>query len=133
MDRLLRSQPWAEKVLLPLFYFVRYPQKIVVPFLLSLVGQGLVISIGAFLVYYLSLPIPIWVILLIFPFGFLATVVPISPAGIGVGQAAFFYLFDKVSNQGEFGVLTITFFQAVQFLVGLAGGVLFIFYKKERS
>lgn len=133
MDRLLRSQPWAEKVLLPLFYFVRCPRKVIVPFLLSLVGQGLVISIGAFLVYYLNIPIPIWVILLIFPFGFLATVVPISPAGIGVGQAAFFYLFDRVINQGEFGVLTITFFQAVQFLVGLAGGVLFIFYKKERN
>ena len=133
MDRLLRSQPWAEKVLLPLFYFVRYPRKVILPFLLSLVGQGLVISIGAFLVYYLQLPIPIWVILLIFPFGFLATVVPISPAGIGVGQAAFFYLFDRVVNQGEFGVLTITFFQAVQFLVGLAGGALFIFYKKEKA
>jgi glycosyltransferase 2 family protein len=130
LARLLESQAWAEKTLLPLFYFVRVPRRGLWPFLLSLVSQGMIIGLGAYLVYHLGLDIPLWVMLLIFPFGFLATVVPIAPAGIGVGQAAFFYLFDRVVGQGEFGVLTITYLQAIQFLIGLLGGVLFITSKK---
>ena len=42
-----------------------------------------------------KLALEVVVLLLIFPFGFLATVLPISPAGVGVGQMAFYYLFEK--------------------------------------
>ncbi len=130
---LLRNQPFLEKVFIPLFYFFQKPQNVVLPFVFSLISQGLVISLGIFLVHHLQLELPIWMVLLIFPFGFLATVLPISPAGIGVGQAAFYYLFKRIANNGEFGVLTITFFQAVQFLVGLIGGLLFVLYKKKEE
>ena len=133
IDGLLRSHPFFEKIFLPLFYFFRHPRKVLIPFLMSLVSQGLVISLGVFLVFYLKLQFPVWMILLLFPFGFLATIIPISPAGIGVGQAAFYYLFKKVADAGEFGVLMITFFQATQFLVGLFGGLLFVLYKKEEE
>ncbi|MEM7645905.1 MAG: lysylphosphatidylglycerol synthase transmembrane domain-containing protein [Pseudomonadota bacterium] len=133
IEKLLKSQPLLEKSLLPLFYFFQRPSKIVVPFLLSLVGQGLVMGIAALLVFSAGVSLSLWMILLIFPFGFLATILPISPAGIGVGQAAFFFLFDKVAGQGEFGVLIITFIQAIQFLVGLLGGLFFVLYKKETT
>ncbi len=133
IDELLRSHPMLEKVLHPLFFFFQKPKKVILPFFLSLVSQGAVIGMGAFLIFYLNVDIPVWVLLLIFPFGFLATILPISPAGVGVGQAAFLYLFDKVAGEGEFGVLTITFFQAVQFLVGLLGGLLFVLYKKREA
>lgn len=133
VDRLLRSHPSAEKFLLPLYFFFHRPKNMILPFLLSLISQGLVIGLGVFLALFLHVDIPAWVVLLVFPFGFLATVIPISPAGIGVGQAAFYYLFQEVSGDGEFGVLSITFFQAVQFLVGLFGGLLFVMYKKEEA
>ncbi len=130
---LLRSHPLLEKVLHPLFFFFQRPQKVILPFFLSLISQGTVIGLGVFLIFYLKMDFPIWVLMLIFPFGFLATILPISPAGVGVGQAAFLYLFDKVAGNGEFGVLVITFFQAVQFLVGLLGGLLFVLYKKKEA
>ncbi len=133
IELLLRSHPVLEKVLHPLFFFFQRPQKVVLPFLLSLISQGTVIGLGVFLIFYLKMEFPIWVLMLIFPFGFLATILPISPAGVGVGQAAFLYLFDKVAGNGEFGVLVITFFQAVQFLVGLLGGLLFVLYKKKEA
>ncbi len=133
IDQLLRNHPLLEKVFIPLFYFFQKPKNVILPFLLSLISQGLVISLGAFLVYYLKLDLQIWMVLLIFPFGFFATILPISPAGIGVGQAAFYYLFKRVAGNGEFGILTITFFQAVQFLVGLIGGLLFVLYKKKED
>lgn len=132
MDRMLKSHSLAEKALSPPYFFLREPKKIALPFLLSLCSQAISISIGGFLIYYLNVAIPIWLFLLIFPFGFLATVLPISPAGIGVGQAAFSFLFENVAGNGEFGVLFITFFQAIQFIVGLLGGVFFIFYNKPR-
>jgi uncharacterized protein (TIRG00374 family) len=131
IEGLLKSHPFVEKVLLPLFFFFQRPKKVVVPFLLSLIGQGVVIGIGVFLGLFLGVDIPWWEILIIFPFGFLATILPISPAGIGVGQAAFYYLFKEVAGNGEFGVLLITFYQAVQFVVGLFGGLIFVLYKKD--
>ena len=133
IDQLLKSHPLAEKVLHPLFYFFSQPRKIVLPFALSFVSQGIVISMGIFLLTYLNAGLPPWMILLIFPFGFMATVLPISPAGLGVGQAAFYYLFKEIANNGEYGVLVITFFQAVQFLIGLLGGLVFVLYKKQEA
>ncbi len=133
IEGLLKSHPILEKVLLPLFYFFQRPQKIILPFLLSLMGQGVVIGIGIYIGVVTGVSLPWWQILLIFPFGFLATILPISPAGIGVGQAAFYYLFKEVNGNGEFGVLIITFYQAVQFLVGLLGGLFFVLYKKEEE
>ena len=105
----------------------------IVPFLLSLVSQALLMGLGVCLVFLLDPGFSPWMIFLIFPFGFLATVLPISPAGLGVGQAAFYYLFAKVTGSGDFGVLTITFVQAVQFLVALAGGFLFVAYRKKNK
>lgn len=133
IDQLLRSHPLAEKVLHPLFFFFQKPKKVVLPFALSMLGQGLVMSMGVFLAVFLGQDFPMWVLLLVFPFGFLATILPISPAGVGVGQMAFYYLFEKVIGSGEFGVLMITFYQAVQFLVGLIGGLFFVIYKKEEE
>lgn len=131
INQLLRIHPVLEKVLLPLFYFFEKPKKIVMPFVLSLVGQGIVISMGTYLLYHTGSSIPLWMVLLVFPFGFLATVLPIAPAGVGVGQTAFKFLFDMVAGDGEIGILVITFFQGVQALVGLLGGLLFVLYKKK--
>jgi uncharacterized protein (TIRG00374 family) len=133
IEALLKSHPLLDKVLHPLFYFFKRPRRVILPFVLSLISQGVVLSMGCYLVFYLNLTLPYWILFLIFPFGFLATIIPISPAGIGVGQAAFSFLFEKVAQNGEFGVLVITYFQAVQFLVGLLGGLIFVLYRKKEA
>lgn len=131
LEKLLKIHPFIEKTLYPLFYFFRSPQKMLAPFLLSFLSQGLMLSIGVGLAMFIQPDLPGWLILMAFPFGFLATILPIAPAGIGVGQAAFFYLFDQLAGRGEFGVLVITFVQAVQFIMGLVGGAVFALYDKS--
>lgn len=133
IEALLKSHPLLEKVLHPLFFFFQKPKQMILPFLLSLISQGAVIAMGGFLIFYLNVEMPYWILLLVFPFGFLATILPIAPAGVGVGQMAFYYLFHEVAQKGEFGVLTITYFQAVQFLLGLLGGLIFVLYKKREA
>jgi uncharacterized protein (TIRG00374 family) len=65
------------------------------------------------------------------PMGFLITAVPISPAGIGVGQVAFLYLFQTyMQKQTEFGANAITAFQLTQACWGLVGAW---FYLRRRK
>lgn len=66
------------------------------------------------------------------PVGFMVTAVPIAPAGIGIGQAAFFYLFTKaIGSESDLGVLGITAFQAFQLCFGLIGAVFFVLLKRQ--
>ncbi len=64
---------------------------------------------------------------LVAPLGFMATAIPISPAGIGVGQAAFYYLFNVYTgNVSELGPTTITAFQVGTFIVSLSGAYFYL-------
>ena len=66
------------------------------------------------------------------PVGFMVTAVPIAPAGIGIGQAAFLYLFSKaMGTETNLGAVGITAFQAFQLLYGLLGAVFFVLLKKR--
>ncbi len=59
-------------------------------------------------------------------FGFLASALPITPAGIGVGQAAFYFLFASVDkNLGNAAVTAVSILQLFLFLYALIGGALF--------
>lgn len=65
------------------------------------------------------------------PMGFLVTAVPIAPAGIGVGQVAFLYLFKTYLQNGtQFGATAITAFQLASACWGLVGAV---FYLRRRK
>ena len=133
INHFLRSYSMTEKILLPFFFFFQKPKTMMTPFLLSLLSQALLMSMGVLLIFLLDNGLSPWMIFLIFPLGFLTTVLPVSPAGLGVGQAAFYYLFSKIIGDGDFGILTITFIQAVQFLVALIGGFLFVVYRYSGS
>lgn len=65
------------------------------------------------------------------PMGFVVTAVPISPAGIGVGQVAFHYLFKIYLNkETTFGTTAITAFQLSIFCWALLGA---FFYLRRRK
>ncbi|MNJ96874.1 hypothetical protein D3C87_146080 [compost metagenome] len=69
---------------------------------------------------------------LVAPLGFMATAIPISPAGVGVGQAAFYFLFNLYTgHQSELGPTTITAFQVGTFVVSLLGAFFYL-RRKER-
>ncbi|RYZ71643.1 MAG: flippase-like domain-containing protein [Proteobacteria bacterium] len=69
---------------------------------------------------------------LVAPLGFMATAIPISPAGVGVGQAAFYFLFNLYSGEtSDLGPTAITALQVGTFLFGLLGAY-FYMQRKEK-
>ncbi len=65
--------------------------------------------------------------LFIVPVGLVLTSIPISPAGVGVGQVAFFYLFNvALGKTSAVGPATVTAFQLSQIAWGLVGAVLYV-------
>ncbi len=60
------------------------------------------------------------------PLGFLAMAVPLAPSGIGVGQAALYFLFQTYLNQGLRASNSFTVYQAVLLAVYLAGGLVYL-------
>jgi uncharacterized protein (TIRG00374 family) len=77
--------------------------------------------------------VPAKTFFLVAPLGFMATAIPISPAGIGVGQAAFYFLFNLYTGSpSQVGPTCITAFQVGTFLFSLLGA-LFYLRRKDRS
>ncbi|MBS1959078.1 MAG: flippase-like domain-containing protein [Bdellovibrionales bacterium] len=75
-------------------------------------------------------PIPLLALAVIVPIGMLATTIPILPAGVGTGHAAFLALFKLVgSDRGAEVFSLIVFFQV---LVGLVGGVAYLKIHTEK-
>jgi glycosyltransferase 2 family protein len=58
------------------------------------------------------------------PLALIAQSLPISPGGIGVGEAAFIYLFSKAGVSGPAAFALSFSYRGVQFVVSLIGGVL---------
>lgn len=64
---------------------------------------------------------------LIAPLGYMATAIPLSPAGIGIGQAAFYMLFNLYQGQtSDLGPTVITAQQVVTALFGLWGAYFYV-------
>jgi uncharacterized membrane protein YbhN (UPF0104 family) len=54
----------------------------------------------------------------------MATAIPISPAGVGIGQAAFFFLFNEyLGHESDLGSVVITTYQIAQFILSLSGAI----------
>lgn len=65
------------------------------------------------------------------PLGFIISAVPLAPAGIGVGQMAFLFLFQLYSGQETpLGQTAITAFQIALFAWGLVGAFFYLRRKK---
>lgn len=71
--------------------------------------------------------VPVSVYFSVVPLGFMVTAVPISPAGVGVGQMAFFFLFNLfIGSESQVGPTVITAYQLLNFILGLSGVWFFI-------
>ncbi len=68
------------------------------------------------------------------PMGFLMMAIPIAPAGIGVGQVAFAYLFQTyLDKPTQVGATSITAFQLTLVCWAMVGAVLYLRRKKPRE
>ena len=119
-----------QKFIEPLTPILLRPLSLIFPLLLSLLGQVFLVLCLVALGHYTGHVMPTNIYFVLVPLGVLTTTLPITPAGLGVGQAAFYYLFEMASGLGEFGVLAVSFLQCVQFVLGLLGGVLFTLYDR---
>lgn len=67
------------------------------------------------------------------PLGFVATALPIAPAGVGVGQVAFLFLFEAYApGKGDLGAAGITAFQLCTLMWGLVGSGFYLRYKRPQ-
>jgi uncharacterized protein (TIRG00374 family) len=73
-------------------------------------------------------------ILFAVPMGFLVTALPIAPAGVGVGQVAFLYLFQTyLGHPTQFGATAITAFQLTLVVWALLGAGVYIRRRKPHE
>lgn len=71
--------------------------------------------------------VPLLTYFFVAPIGFMATAIPISPAGVGVGQAAFYALFNMyLHTETGIGPAVITAHQAMTVLFGLIGAWFYV-------
>jgi uncharacterized membrane protein YbhN (UPF0104 family) len=71
--------------------------------------------------------VPLKTYFLVAPLGFMATAIPISPAGVGVGQAAFYFLFNiYLGQQSEIGPTIVTALQVGMFVLSLSGAFFYL-------
>lgn len=99
---------------------------------LSLVAQCLMV-LNVFMIGNTLLPgqVPVIAYFFVVPLATVVTALPIAPAGVGVGQTAFLFLFHLYSeNAGEIGPVAATALQVFSFVWGLAGA---FFYLRRNS
>ncbi len=61
------------------------------------------------------------------PLGVLVTTIPVAPAGVGTGHAAFAWLFGLAGSPRGADVYTL--FVITQLLVGAVGGIIYLGFK----
>lgn len=96
--------------------------QLVVSVVISIFAQCFFIFMFAMLAEFLNYNVPMSAFFIFVPLGMICSALPISPAGVGVGQAAFYYLFNIYeAGAGSLGVLGFTFFQAILLIWGFIG------------
>jgi uncharacterized membrane protein YbhN (UPF0104 family) len=70
-----------------------------------------------------------WSMVLLIPFGFLANALPVTPGGLGVGEAAFDTLFHLAGFTG--GAVALLGWRVMMMLIGLPGLLYYLFAKKH--
>lgn len=99
---------------------------------ISLVAQLVVVLTHIFVGRVTGFVVPWEAYLFVLPLGFMVTAVPISPAGVGVGQMAFYFLFNLyLGEKSQVGPTLATIFQVLQFMLSVFGAFYFVRRKSE--
>lgn len=107
-------------------------------FMLKFIGVSFLMqcmSIGFLYVVTTTLtnePLSIFVFLPLACFAFMASAIPLTPAGIGVGQAAFYFIFSLISVSAATAITTgVSLMQFFMLITALPGGYFFATSKKS--
>lgn len=103
------------------------PKALAIAIAMSAVNQLLIVAFVAVIGAQLGVDIPLAIYFFLVPIGTVAQALPISPAGIGVGQAAFFFLFKlHMHEESPIGPVSVTATQLASFAWGLAGAYFYL-------
>lgn len=69
--------------------------------------------------------------MVIAPIGFIVQALPVSPGGVGVGEAAFAWLYKLSGRPPSRGVIARLSLRVVEWIIGLIGYIVFLRMKKE--
>lgn len=147
LSRFLQA-PWAQNLFdrLPggaklrriyetLHSYRKAPRELAFAMILSALSQASVIAYVAVVGFALgekSIPISVYCFLV--PLGIVVQALPISPAGIGVGQAAFYYLFNSyLHRESDLGPTAMTMLQLTNFGWGLVGAYFYLHRSRPRA
>ncbi len=120
------------KALKEVWSFGSKPKLIIYGFLISLFNQFLsILAIWTLTSPYYGKALTLGEVFTIIPAGIIATAIPIAPAGIGVGHAAFEKLFSLVEVSG--GASFFNLFFVVMISINLFGVIPYIFSGKKHS
>lgn len=98
---------------------------------LSLVSQACGLMVFFVAGSAMGYDVPISTYILCVPLGLIATSLPIAPAGLGVGQAVFLFLFNwATETESTLGPNLITVNQGLSLALGMVGAVLYFTRKK---
>lgn len=119
------------KILTAFQVYGESPKTILISIVVGAFAQLITVGLFVYVGWALHLPqISLPAYLFCVPIGFVAMALPIAPAGVGVGQVAFLYLFQTYANSGDAGAVAITAFQLALLTWGLVGSVFYVRYKK---
>jgi len=130
-----RANRWVAssiKAIGTLASYRRNPRVLAIALAASVFNQALSCLAFYFAVQALDGPPVSWrYFFLLVPLGLMTSALPISPAGVGVGQAAFFTLFAIIpGDSGKLGADAYTVFQLLLILVYLTGFYPYLAYKQ---
>ena len=120
-----------DKLYLSVVNYRQHPRRVLKAIALSLLIHSLIVMIAFLLTAAVSIqPIPFIALAVTVPIGMLATSIPVLPAGVGTGHAAFYALFKLVGS--EQGAEIFSLLVLFQVLVGIVGGVVYLKVSSEK-
>ena len=116
------------------FYGYRGHMKVLIMgFFLSFISQSCFVFFFVLVGHWMNVDIPLQAYFFVVPVGLVAMAAPISPAGIGVGQAAFLALFNMyLGYNSTVGPTAATANQIIMLLWGLFGSIFYFRRKKPQ-
>jgi uncharacterized protein (TIRG00374 family) len=101
---------------------------------LSLLTQTIAVGAFIWIGYVMQYEVSLSAYFFAVPVGFIITSIPISPAGIGVGQAAFYFLFNLAHHAPtDLGPISISMIQVTTFILSLAGAFFYIRFSRTQK
>ena len=124
----------VNKILTAIHFYRQKPTILLRVLVLSLVSQFTLVVFAFYLGECLGESFSFTVYLFVMPLAILATSLPLAPAGVGVGQAAFYFLMKNYTGvESSVGPNIMTLFQILSLVWGLLGAYFYIRMKGEKT